>query len=328
MSDLATEIEKLRLGLQVAAPRWGMPEDAEIRFLSQSENTTFLAIDPSSDARLILRVHRPGYHTLDEIRSEIAWIHALIADRVIETPEPIRDGDGAFLRSLALDDSTRYVAAFAYMSGHEPDLSDGLTPWFNKLGALSARLHLHSRRWTKPVGFVRKTWDFDAMLGSHALWGDWRAGIGLTDTSRRLLQTVADELRHRLARYGATRDRFGLIHADLRLANLLLDGDRLGIIDFDDCGFSWFLYDFAAAISFHEHEPIVPELQSAWLTGYRTVAPALPGDEAMMPVFIMLRRLLLTAWIASHKETATAQTIGTAYTEGTLTLGERFLANE
>ena len=70
----------------------------------------------------------------------------------------------------------------------------------------------------------------------------------------------------------------------------------------------------------------MPELQSAWLTGYRTVAPALPGDEAMMPVFIMLRRLLLMAWIASHKETATAQTIGTAYTEGTLTLGERFLA--
>ncbi len=38
----------------------------------------------------------------------------------------------------------------------------------------------------------------------------------------------------------------------MRLANLLIDGDRVTLIDFDDCGFGWFMYDFAAAISFFE----------------------------------------------------------------------------
>jgi len=39
----------------------------------------------------------------------------------------------------------------------------------------------------------------------------------------------------------------------------------------------------------------------------------------------MLRRMLLTAWIASHADTETARQLGTGYTDGTLMIGERFL---
>jgi Ser/Thr protein kinase RdoA (MazF antagonist) len=320
------DIERLRLDLQAMAKRWGVSDRTELKFLSHSENTTFLALDPGSDARLILRVHRVGYHAPEEIRSELDWIKALIAARVVVTAAPIPDRDGAPLCALDLAGAYRQVAAFTYMTGEEPNLSDGLPTWFEKLGALSARLHGQSRCWARPPSFQRKTWDFDAMLGARPLWGDWREGIGLSDPNRKVLQRVVDALQERLARYGQTPDRFGLIHADLRLANLLVDGDRLGIIDFDDCGISWFFYDFASAVSFHEHEPIVPELREAWLAGYRTVASVGKDDEAMIPVFVMLRRLLLTAWIASHNETATAQALGIGYTEGTVALGEEFLA--
>ena len=47
----------------------------------------------------------------------------------------------------------------------------------------------------------------------------------------------------------------------------------------------------------------------------------------MLPTFVMLRRLLLTAWIASHAETPTAQALGAGYTDGTVALGEQFLRN-
>src|ERR1700733_14451041 len=91
------------------------------------------------------------------------------------------------------------------------------------------------------------------------------------------------------------------------------------------CVFSWFFYDFAAAVSFMEHEPIVAELQNAWLEGYRRITPVSEADEAMLPVFVMLRRMLLTAWIASHSDAETARRLGTEYTEGTVAMGERFL---
>jgi len=68
------------------------------------------------------------------------------------------------------------------------------------------------------------------------------------------------------------------------------------------------------------------ELQTAWVAGYRTVAPVSKEDETMLPVFVVLRRMLLTAWIASHSDTETARQLGTDYTQGTLMIGERFLS--
>ncbi len=112
----------------------------------------------------------------------------------------------------------------------------------------------------------------------------------------------------------------------MRAANLLVDGDRLGVIDFDDCGFSWFAYDFAASISFMETEPFIPELMAAWLDGYARVAPLDSEQAAALPMLVMLRRMQLTAWIASHSETPTAQAMGTAYTAGTIDLADRYLA--
>ncbi len=60
-----------------------------------------------------------------------------------------------------------------------------------------------------------------------------------------LLGRLDETLRRRLAAYGQGPDRFGLVHADIRLANLLVDGEHVRVIDFDDCGWSWFMYDFA-----------------------------------------------------------------------------------
>jgi Ser/Thr protein kinase RdoA (MazF antagonist) len=318
-------IETMRSELADALPRWNLSDRATLTFLSHSENTTFLAEDTLSGQRLILRVQRIGYHSPAEIVSELSWITALIADDVIATPRPLADRNGLLLCSMRLNGSMRQVVAFEHMSGHEPDQSASLPSWFAKLGMLTAQLHRHSQSWARPPDFQRKTWDFDAMLGTRPLWGDWRAALGLGNAERQLLQKVADTLARRLRTYGQQSQRFGLVHADLRLANLLVDGERLGIIDFDDCGFSWLFYDFAAAVSFMEHESVVADLQQAWLQGYRTVAPVSKEDEAMLPVFVMLRRMLLTAWISSHSDTETARRSGMDYTQGTVAMGERFL---
>ena len=120
-------------------------------------------------------------------------------------------------------------------------------------------------------------------------------------------------------------DRFGLIHSDLRLANLLIDGSTVKVIDFDDCGFSWYMYDAATPVSFHEHQPHAPELIENWKTGYRRVLPLSTADEAEIPTFVMLRRILLVAWVASHIEAEYPKSLGAGFTDGTLPLCEDYL---
>jgi Ser/Thr protein kinase RdoA (MazF antagonist) len=319
-------IERLEAGLSEALSRWGLSDDTELALLSVSENATFRAQDPVSGRDIVLRVHRPGYHTLVEIASELAWLTALTQAGVVDTLSPVLLANGDLIAAIDNAGTACHVVAFKFLDGTQPDETSGLIGWFQELGAMNARLHAQARSWARPRGFVRKTWNFDSMLGAKPLWGDWRDALGLTLEGRGVLEETAELLSRQLAAYGEGPDKFGLIHADLRLANLLIDGERLWVIDFDDCGFSWYLYDFAAAISFIEHEPYIPDLLDAWVVGYRTVAPLADDDVAMIPVFIMLRRMLLTAWIASHSETPTALELGEDYTHGTVALARAFLA--
>jgi Ser/Thr protein kinase RdoA (MazF antagonist) len=322
-------VEQLRLGLGAIAHEWGLPTDAGITTLNLSENATFAAVDPATRHPVILRVYRTGYHDRDEIESELAWIHALRNDGVVVTPKPLLRKTGDHIATMRVAGADRRVVAFEFMSGSEPTpQASGIVPAFRELGAISARLHGHARRWQRPATFRRKVWHYGTMLGSSALWGDWRDAIGLTTNGRATIDRTCRELKRRLAQYGDGPERFGLVHADLRLTNLLVEKDRLGVIDFDDCGFSWYIYDFAAAVSFIEDHPIVPALQDAWVEGYRGVGPLPAEDVAFLPTFIMLRRILLTAWIASHAETPTAQALGARFTDGTVALADAYLARD
>ena len=330
MSGLYTDafLDDLLAHTAALAPQWGLSEQAEARLLNISENATFRIDDPASGRRIVVRVHRPAYHTPDEIASELAWIEALRAENIVATPAIVPVTSGAPVATFTHEGETRHAVAFDWMEGDEPEAGAGLAAGFRDLGAISARLHAHVRAWKKPAGFVRKTWNWETTVGPVMHWGDWRAADGLDAEGRAILERTAAALQTRLAAYGEGPDRFGLVHADLRLANLLAKDGRLGVIDFDDCGFSWFAYDFAAAISFLEQEPYIPDLQAAWLEGYATVAPLPPEAEAILPHMIMLRRMLLTAWIASHAETPTAQElVADGYTSGTVELAERHLAS-
>ncbi|XSG81505.1 MAG: phosphotransferase enzyme family protein [Methyloligella sp. ZOD6] len=318
-------LERLESGLRAAIPKWGLDEDTKVELLTVSENATYLA-ESSEGGKMILRVHRPDYHTEEEILSELAWVGALREDGIVETPRAIPSGDGDMLTSFSDGEATRFVAAFSFMPGKEPDADGDFVKWYGELGEINARLHAHAREWQKPPGFTRKTWNFDTIIGENALWGEWAAAPGLNQEGRAILDRTSALLRKQTDAFGTGEDRFGLIHCDMRPANLLIDGDRLGVIDFDDCGFSWYGYDFAAAVSFLEHEPYMPDLMAAWVEGYRRAAPLSREVAAALPMFVMLRRMQLTAWIASHGETPTAQSMGIPYTEGTVALGEAYLA--
>ncbi len=164
------------------------------------------------------------------------------------------------------------------------------------------------------------------MFGENANWGDWRAAPNVTNNIRRILERVERVVQHRLNAFGQTPENYGLIHADMRLANILVHNGETRLIDFDDCGFGWFLYDFAAAISFIEDDPQIPALRKAWVKGYREFRHLSDAEIFEIDTFVMLRRMALLAWIGSHMEATEPQALAPDFARVTAELGTEYLA--
>ena len=336
--------------------------------LCYSENHTYRVTRLNGKPFATLRICRPGYRSLGELHSEIDWLSHLNNEVKLESIEiirPILALDGSAVQVVALPDgSVFHGVAFAYMDGVTPDEGDGeaMCRLFRRLGSLAAALHEHTRglelaatlhepnqairtgtsfgeltqglgaaatsraSFIPPIG--RPVWDCDTTLGPHALWGDWRFFVGFTPQEKELLERAERRIRAAMAAYGKPRGRFGLIHADMRLANLLVEGDILKLLDFDDCAYSWHLFDLAASLSFIEARPDLSVLVVAWIEGYRAASTAHPleeADVAVIPSLIMMRRLQLTAWLATRHDSDPVPALLSTWKQDTLALAARYL---
>jgi Ser/Thr protein kinase RdoA (MazF antagonist) len=331
-------MDRVRACAQDALAAYGGYAEASLELLNVSENATFLVEDPGTGPS-VLRVHRLGYHTELEIASELAWMDALRAEAGVRTPRVLPAADGR--RVVTVPErggvAERYCVRFEFLPGTEPGSEPGSEPageaalahsHFAELGEITARMHRHAREWSRPAWFTRFHWDYAAAFGAAARWGRWQDGIGVGPSERQILGRLDDVLQARLNAFGAGPERYGLVHADTRLANLLVHDGSVSVIDFDDSGFSWYLYDLGTSVSFFEHAPEVPALVDSWLEGYTKVGRLSAEDQAEIWTFIMFRRLLLVAWIGSHRAVDIAAELGAGYTQGSCDLAESYLSRQ
>ena len=294
----------------------------KLSLLCRSENATFLL--QAGGKRFALRLHRGNYHQRADILSELSWLDALRETGMV-VPQAIADKEGRKVQDLLLEDgSLRHAVLFNWIEGEMPG-TDVDPRAFQQLGSITAKLHQHSRSWQKPADFQRIIWDHQTMVGPQSHWGDWRDAPGLKREDYSLVEQAIARVGGELALFGKDPSRYGLIHADLRLTNLLLHKGETRVIDFDDCGMGWYLHDLAAAISFVEHHPRAAEWVDNWLKGYQQVAHISDEELALVPTLLIQRRIQLLAWAGSHAQTEMALSLGPRWADDSVRLCRRYL---
>ncbi|PTW47730.1 phosphotransferase enzyme family protein [Rhodovulum kholense] len=291
-----TEAETLCLAEEAATHWEGCTAP---RLLSHRENAVF-AIALPEGRRGVLRLHRRGYQSVDAIRSELWWMAAL-AQAGIPVPGPETTGDGDLLAHL---DDGRVASVLGWVEGAPLGLGarplDG-TPAeqmtrFAGLGRAIGRLHVATDRLTLPQGFVRLRWDADSLLGPAPFWGRFWDHPAASDAEAILLQEARRFAREKLSAYAAAGGDMGLIHADLMRENVLFDGTQAHLIDFDDCGFGFRIYDLGTALVPNLEEPGLDAIATGLIEGYATERGLSAADLTMLPVFVMLRSLASVGW--------------------------------
>ena len=75
-------------------------------------------------------------------------------------------------------------------------------------------------------------------------------------------------------KWGKGPDVYGLIHGDLGMeANVLFWNGDARIIDFDDSGFGYYIFDLSIVLEDSQDHQIQPQFRDALLNGYTRVRP-------------------------------------------------------
>ncbi len=283
---------------------------AELRFVRMSENITFRVTDASDGSPLVLRLHRPFYHDIAALRSEHMWTRALV-EAGVAAPEALLTPDGESFAQVevAATGERRWAGLARWVEGElladvvarEDDIAAN-APHFARIGRIMAAIHDQSAGWTPPAGFQRHTLDADGLMGAAPRWGPFWDHAVLSPAERTMLLGARDRLHAALSRYGTPARTFSLIHADLHPGNVLIDGPRAAVIDFDDAGFGWHQYDIAVALIAYQDHPGFAAFRDACVAGYRSVRALSEADLALLPMFLLIRDLAQLGWFHERPE--------------------------
>ena len=276
---------------------FGVSPRARMRRLNDGENTTW-RVTPSRGAESVLRLHRFGYHTDRGIRAELAWLDALARDEPGLAPAALEAPDGDRLVHVEVGASglVRAASLLSWTPGRFPRWP-GSRPALQKIGVLTATLHNHSKAWRDVSKRHRAKLMFDDHVGESCHWGLTPLEVpGLRKGHRETLRRVIEQVRERLDE-ATPKLGVGLIHGDLHLANVLLDGPVARAIDFDDAMRTWFMLDPAVTLAAAALGPKWEPRIAAYWKGYEEVGgPIHPNHHTLLPTVQMMRLITMFVW--------------------------------
>ena len=284
---------------------------ADYNLISGRENNVF-RVDYKGEP-YALRIHRKGYHSNEEIWSELQWMTTL-AKGGLSVPIPVLSSSK---KSLDIVEGHQ-VDILTWLPGSplgkttEPLEHTYRTGLFRSIGQEMAQMHTLADEWTPPIGFTRNKWDRNGLLGDNPIWGRFWENPTLSSNDRKLFSEVREIANNKLKGLENELD-YGLIHADLVRENILIDGNKVQLIDFDDSGFGFRLFDLATTLLKNLDEPDYTLLRDSLIDGYKLKRNI---DETALNLFLLIRAATYVGWIMNRIEE-----------KGSQVRNERFILN-
>ena len=139
-------------------------------------------------------------------------------------------------------------------------------------------------------------------IGKKRVKTRMRKWAELTPAQRALIQRSRHYLYELLSSLDRSPDNYSMIHADLHAWNLLIEDDQVTVIDFDDAGFGWHIYETAVSLFSIAGRPDADRIRDAYVEGYRAERSMTDATLDLLPLFCLLRAIALLGWIHHRRE--------------------------
>jgi Ser/Thr protein kinase RdoA (MazF antagonist) len=282
-------------------------DEAELRFLRYFANITYRVdlpgvarhagpVSPYLNGRYLLRILNAD--NWDYAQGEMIWLAALSGEAGLAVPAPVATPQGELLVRVSTPGipAGRIVSLMRWLDGRKPGKALSLAQ-FKAWGAMVARLHAFAERWQPPEGFQRYVWDWEGLLGGR----DFDCSVAeLVEAMPQHLQepyqVISSRAREVMEGIGKSAQMYGMVHGDMYAENILIQKDQVIPIDFEDCGFGYYLWDIAVALEVEPWGENWYRQRDAFLEGYTQVRTLAEAQLRHLDLFAAVNYATVVLW--------------------------------
>ena len=277
--------------LHEAMHRFGIGKN-DIKLLDGFESFMYEFYRPQ-DGEFILRVGHSGRRTPEMIAGEVDWINYL-AQGGANVAQAILSERGNLVEAVDDGHGEQFLATAFIKARGGPSWETEWTPEFvAHYGRVIGRIHALTKDYTPTdPSWQRAEWDAPGNLEIEK----WLPAS----------ETVAlgkfQKLMSHLEALPKGRDSYGLIHQDAHGGNFFVHDGQITLFDFDDCVYSWFIYDIAMVLFYtamfkEDMTAYTAAFMPDFLRGYSQENKLDPVWLKELPFFLKLREIDLYALI-------------------------------
>lgn len=253
------------------------------KYLRASANFQF--VFQKAGRRYFLRFNHATERAIDRICAEVDYIKYLSSEG-FTIAKPVPSIAGHFVQSVPTSQGVFHAVVFEGFAGRQFEIEELTPEIFTQWGKALGELHKAAQGY-QAVG--RPTWKDHLTMVSEYL-----------PVTEQAAQATLRELHEQLNRLSISEGNYGLVHFDFELDNIVWNGDEVGIIDFDDSAYYWFVADLAFALrdlfeDSAEKVDLRNESFQNFLAGYRLVRDITQEDLELIPMFLRLHNLITFA---------------------------------
>jgi len=285
-------------------------EPTGVQQILEASNIIFRVRTKSSGSYVLRMTSPKSCHGADEIRSEVAWLHAIAEETDIGVPEPVARLDSEYVSQVIVPGASKSIGCALYRWVPGVMLDDRLTENnVRRLGILMARLHEHAAGFEAPEGFHIRTYDSVFPYAAEGFAGiepvllfDEGEDPPLADAQRAVYRQVHDLVAAEIEGLMAGRAPLRVIHNDLHVWNVKVDRSKLYALDFEDLMWGHTIQDIATTLYYFRWNDTYETMLAAFRSGYESVSAWPECRDGQLEKLIMGRAILLANYITVSED--------------------------
>lgn len=290
---------------ELALRRWDLRADS-MRWLGHSSKAVIRVRAAGAD--YVLRLHLPDCANVQWLRSELTWLSMIRRETDLLAPAPVSTpvagGDELLVELLHArlpPPAIAYAALFAFIPGDVKSARDLRPVDISRVGEYLGKMHTIGQL-NPRADFDRPRLDWEGLFAKDSPYAVPTESDLIGEEQRAIMDELAARLRRSLSQLAARDDSSGLIHADLLAKNIVFREATIAALDFEFCGWGFFLYDLAPLLwqLKGERASDYAALEDAFWTGYTSVRPTCESDREWLEPLIAARQYASIRWLLAN----------------------------